>query len=178
LDGEGHPPSGEQWTGIIEKIKRAYCPPKELDRLRAQHAAAKKKARKQREKEAAESATADGSCAQQVAEPHAKKMTKKQRKAKISAGVVADEEEVGLDIDAAVVPPMKESWEPLEFKIFVQYGPPAREACRPELAFVASARGNVDAVDWWSCRLTGRVWPRTAQRRAGWRQERRSCSST
>jgi hypothetical protein len=52
-----------------------------------------------------------------------------------------------LDIDAAVVPPMKESWEPVEFKIFVQYGPPTRDACRPELAFVASARGNVDAVE-------------------------------
>jgi hypothetical protein len=38
----------------------------------------KKKARKQREKQAAEGATADGRCAQQVAEPHAKKMTKKQ----------------------------------------------------------------------------------------------------
>jgi hypothetical protein len=78
-------------------------------------------------------------------------MTKKQRKAEISTGVVADdscsEEEVGLDIDAAVVPPMKESWEPVEFKIFVQYGPPPGEACRPKLAFVASARGNADAVE-------------------------------
>jgi hypothetical protein len=44
--------------------------------LRAQHAAAKKKARKQREKEAAEGATADGSCAQRLADPNAKKMTK------------------------------------------------------------------------------------------------------
>jgi hypothetical protein len=91
--------------------------------LRAQHAAAIKKARKQREKEAAEGATADGSYAQQLADPNAKKITKKQRKATIPAGAVADdsssEEEVGLDIDAAVVPPMKESWEPVEFKIFV-----------------------------------------------------------
>jgi hypothetical protein len=119
--------------------------------LRAQQAAAKKKARKQCEKEAAEGATADGSCAQELAEPHAKKMTKKQRKAEIPAGVVADdscsEEEAGLDIDATSVPPMKESWEPMEFKIFVQYGPPVGEACRRELAFVASARGNVDAVE-------------------------------
>jgi hypothetical protein len=78
-------------------------------------------------------------------------MTKKQRKAKIAASVVADdscsEEEVGLDIDAADVPPMKESWEPVEFNIFVHYGPPTGEACRLELTFVASARGNVDAVE-------------------------------
>jgi hypothetical protein len=78
-------------------------------------------------------------------------MTKKQRKAEISTGDVVDdncsEEEVGLDIDAAAVPPMKKSWEPMEFKIFVQYGPRAGEACRPELAFVASARGNADAVE-------------------------------
>jgi hypothetical protein len=77
LDGEGHPPSGKQWTDIIEKIKRAYWRRKELDRLRAQHAAAKKKVRKQREKEAAEGAAADGSCAQQLADPNAKKVTKK-----------------------------------------------------------------------------------------------------
>jgi hypothetical protein len=119
--------------------------------LRAQHATAKKKARKQREKEAAEGATADGSCAQQLADPNAKKMTKKKRKAEISAGAFADdncsEEEVGLDIDAAAVTPMKESWEPVEFKIFVHYGPPAGEACHLELAFVASARANVDAVE-------------------------------
>jgi hypothetical protein len=57
------------------------------------------------------------------------------------------EEEVRLDIDTAAMPPIKESWEPLEFKIFVQYGPPTCEACRPELEFVASARGNVDAVE-------------------------------
>jgi hypothetical protein len=54
---------------------------------------------------------------------------------------------VGLDVDAAVVPPMKELWEPVEFKIFVQYGPPFCEACRPELPFVASARRDVDAVE-------------------------------
>jgi hypothetical protein len=35
------------------------------------------KARKQREKEAAEGATADGRCAQQLADPNAKKMTNK-----------------------------------------------------------------------------------------------------
>jgi hypothetical protein len=119
--------------------------------LRAQHAAAKTKARKQREKEAGEGATADGSCAQQLADPNAKNMTKKQREAEISVGAVADdswsEEEMGLDIDAAAVPPMTESWEPVEFKIFVQLGPPAGEACRSELAFVASASGNVDAVE-------------------------------
>jgi hypothetical protein len=50
-------PSGKQWTGIIDKIKRAYWRRKELDMLRAQHATAKKKAGKQREKEAAEAAT-------------------------------------------------------------------------------------------------------------------------
>jgi hypothetical protein len=102
--------------------------------------------------EAAEGATADGSCAQHVLDPNAKKMTKKQRKAEIAVGVVADEscseeEEVGLDIDAAAVPPMKESWEPLEFKTFVQYGPPTGEAFCPGQAFVASARGNVEAVE-------------------------------
>jgi hypothetical protein len=79
-----------------------------------------------------------------------KKITKKHRKAEIADGAVADdscsEEEGGLDIDAAVVPPMKESWEPVEFKIFVRYGPPIGEACRLELDFLASARGNVDAV--------------------------------
>jgi hypothetical protein len=111
LDGEGHPLSGKQWTDIIEEIKRAYWRRKELDMLRAQHAAAKKKARKQLEKEAAEGVTADGNCAQQLADPNAKKMTKKQRKAEISASAVADdicsEEEVGLDIDAAAVPLMK-----------------------------------------------------------------------
>jgi hypothetical protein len=57
------------------------------------------------------------------------------------------EEEAGVAIDAAVVPPMKESWEPLEFKIFVQYGPPASATCRPEMAFVASARGGMNAVE-------------------------------
>jgi hypothetical protein len=31
---------------------------------------------------------------------------------------------VGLDEDATAVPPMKETWEPTEFKIFVQYKPP------------------------------------------------------
>jgi hypothetical protein len=65
----------------------------------------KKKARKQREKEAAEGATTDGSYAQQLVDPNGKNMTKKQRKAKIAAGVVADdsssEEEVGVDVDAA-----------------------------------------------------------------------------
>jgi hypothetical protein len=130
-------PPPEKWTDIIEKIKRAYWRRNELDRLRAKHAAAKKKARKQREKETAEVATADGSCAQQLAHPNAKNMTKKQRKAKISVGAVADdncsEEEVGLDIDAAAVPPMKESWEPMEFKIFVHYGPPVGEGFRPEM---------------------------------------------
>jgi hypothetical protein len=89
LDGEDHhPPSGKQWTDIIEKIKRAYWRRKELDMLGAQHAAAKKKDIQQREKEAAEGATADGSCAQQLANPNAKKVTKKQRKAKISSGAV------------------------------------------------------------------------------------------
>jgi hypothetical protein len=77
-------------------------------------------------------------------------MTKKQRKAHTGAGAVADDmcsEEVGLDIDATVPPPMKESWKPVEFKIFVQYGPPGGEACRLELAFVTSASGNVNAVE-------------------------------
>jgi hypothetical protein len=86
-----------------------------------------------------------------MGDPSAKKMTHNMCKAEIAAGVVEDdtcsEEEVGLDIDAAAVPPMKELWEPVDFKIFVQYGPPAGEACRPQLAFVASARGNVDAVE-------------------------------
>jgi hypothetical protein len=52
-------------------------------------------------------------------------MTKKQRKAKLAVGPFADDncskEEMGLDVDAVVVPPMKESCEPVEFKIFVQY---------------------------------------------------------
>jgi hypothetical protein len=77
-------------------------------------------------------------------------MTKKERKTEIAAGVVAEDscsEEEGLDIDAAAVPPMNESRGPLEFKIFVQYGPLAGEACRFEMAFVASARGSVDAVE-------------------------------
>jgi hypothetical protein len=73
----------------------------------------KNKARKQRVKRAAEGATANGSCAQNLADPNAKKMTKNQRKAEIYASAVADdicsEEEVGLDIDAAALPPMKES---------------------------------------------------------------------
>jgi hypothetical protein len=50
-------------------------------------------------------------------------------------------------IDAAVVPPMKESWEAVELKIFVQYGPACGAPCRPELTFVASARGAMDAVE-------------------------------
>jgi hypothetical protein len=69
-------------------------------------------------------------------------MTKKQHKADIANGGVADDsysEEVGLDIDSAAVPPMKESLEPVEFKIFAIYGPPTGAACRPELTFVASA---------------------------------------
>jgi hypothetical protein len=78
-------------------------------------------------------------------------MTKKHRKSEIAFGIVADnicsEEEMGLDVDAAVVPPIKESWEPVEFKTFVQYGPPTGEACRLELAIVASARRDVDAVE-------------------------------
>jgi hypothetical protein len=78
-------------------------------------------------------------------------MTKKQRKAESAAGVVADdscsEEEAGVVIDAAAVPPMRESWELVEFKIFVHYGPPIGAACRHELAFVASARGGMDAVE-------------------------------
>jgi hypothetical protein len=111
----------------------------------------KKKARKQREKEA-EGATAEGICAQKLANEHAKLMTNKQRKAEIAAGDVADddsfsEEKVGLDIDAAAVPPIKEPWEQEELKTFVQYGPPADEACRPELVFLASARENVEAVE-------------------------------
>jgi hypothetical protein len=75
-------------------------------------------------------------------------MTKNQRKAEIASCVVADdicsEEEVGLDVDAAVVPPMKESWEPVELKIYVLYGPRASEACRLELAFFSS---NGEAAD-------------------------------
>jgi hypothetical protein len=78
-------------------------------------------------------------------------MIKKQRKVGIAASFVADdncsEEEVGLDVDAAVVPPMKKSREPVESKIFVQCGPPTGEACRPKLAFVTSAREDVDAVE-------------------------------
>jgi hypothetical protein len=35
-------------------------------------------------------------------------------------------------IDAAVVPPMMESWELVELKIFVQYGPLAGATCRPK----------------------------------------------
>jgi hypothetical protein len=73
----------------------------------------------------------------------------KQRKAEIAASVVdiCSVEEVRLDVDAAVVPPIKKSWEPVEYKIFVMYMPPTGEACRPELAFVASVRGDVDAVE-------------------------------
>jgi hypothetical protein len=134
----------------IENIKPAYWRRKEVNKLRAQHTAARKKARKQREKEAADGATADGSCVQRLADPNAKKMSKIQCKAEIGDSAVTDdncpEEEVGLDVDAAAVPPIKESWEPTEFNILVHYGPPIDEACRPELAFVASARGDVDAA--------------------------------
>jgi hypothetical protein len=68
---KGTPPSGKHGTNIIEM--RAYWRRKELYKLRARHAAAKKKARKQSKKEAAEGATANGSCAQQHAHPNAKK---------------------------------------------------------------------------------------------------------
>jgi hypothetical protein len=102
-------------------------------------------------------------------------MTKKQRKAEIAAGTFADdscsEEEAGVTIDAAAVPPMKGSWEPVEFKIFVQNWPPTGAACRPELAFVASAKSAMDAVEL-PCDGKVGVRSRTAQRRAGWRQER------
>jgi hypothetical protein len=54
---------------------------------------------------------------------------------------------VRVAIDAGDVPPMKKSWEAVEFKIFVQYGHPARAACWHEVSFVASARGAVDAVE-------------------------------
>jgi hypothetical protein len=47
-------------------------------------------------------------------DPLVKKMTKKQRKAQIAAGAIANdncsEEEAGVAIDAAGVPPMKKSW--------------------------------------------------------------------
>jgi hypothetical protein len=49
---------------------RAYLRRKELDRLRARHAAAKKRARKQREKESAEGATTNSNCTQQLADPN------------------------------------------------------------------------------------------------------------
>jgi hypothetical protein len=55
--------------------------------------------------------------------PEREKDGKKHRKAKIAAsdvaGDICSKEEVGLDIDAADVPPMKESWEPVEFKTFM-----------------------------------------------------------
>jgi hypothetical protein len=74
-----------------------------------------------------------------------------------------------MAVDAGVVPPIKGSWEAVEFELFVQYGPPTPTTCRLELAFLASARGAVDAVEL-PCDAK-ELRPRTAQRKVGWRHE-------
>jgi hypothetical protein len=74
-----------------------------------------------------------------------------------------------MAVDAADVPPIKGLWEAVEFELFVQYGPPSPTTSRPEMAFLASARGAVDAVEL-PCDAK-EMRPRTAQRRTGWRHE-------